>query len=329
MIKVSIIVPVYNSERFLDRCICSILAQTQPFAEVILVNDGSTDESGSICDKYAESNASIHVLHQENKGVSAARNAGVAIASGDYIAFADSDDWLSSSFNEVLSGVATKTHADIVVGGMKRAADDFSFCSCEGIEAEWDAYSAGMYMDVFLRVRGNRCVHYPWGKLFRRSIVEENVFPVGIRNGEDAVAFFKMLGKARSVVEVTFPTPLYAYYLNCESVTGAIFGESYLDLPKVWDEIERIANERQPELRSKVLYNKDRVWFSLLCESIVCGTSATDRKYQEEIKEWRMLNKKAFGRLLGSPMVARRKMLMVLITCFFPQLRCVYRRLMA
>ena len=98
MPKVSIIVPVYNTEKYLARCIDSILAQTFTDFELILVNDGSKDNSGKICDEYAQKDSRIIVIHKENGGVSSARNKGIDVAQGDWISFVDSDDWISSDF---------------------------------------------------------------------------------------------------------------------------------------------------------------------------------------------------------------------------------------
>ena len=92
---VSIIVPVYNTEKYLHNCINSLFAQTCTDIEILLVNDGSTDTSGDICDAYAAQDARVRVIHQQNAGVSSARNAALAVARGEYIAFVDSDDWVS------------------------------------------------------------------------------------------------------------------------------------------------------------------------------------------------------------------------------------------
>lgn len=97
---VSIIVPIYNAEQYISKCIESILAQTYRDFELILVDDGSTDMCGKICDEYAKQDSRVHVIHQENKGVSAARNAGISLAKGEYIMFVDSDDFITENMLE-------------------------------------------------------------------------------------------------------------------------------------------------------------------------------------------------------------------------------------
>ena len=99
---ISVIVPVYNVEKYLPRCIESILRQTYPHFELILVDDGSLNKSGAICDRYAKKDARVKVIHKENAGISTARNAGVDMAQGEYISFVDSDDWVREDYLEKL-----------------------------------------------------------------------------------------------------------------------------------------------------------------------------------------------------------------------------------
>ena len=111
---ISVIIPVYNVEKYLQECVDSVLAQTYQNFEIILVDDGSTDSSGAICDEYAKQDERISVLHQENKGLSITRNNGLQIASGEYIYFLDSDDWIENSTLEILLQEITKESADVV-----------------------------------------------------------------------------------------------------------------------------------------------------------------------------------------------------------------------
>ena len=111
---ITIIVPVYNSEKTLHRCVDSILDQTYQNFEILLINDGSKDHSGDICDEYAKSDTRGRVFHKENKGVSAARNTGLDNAKGAWVSFVDSDDWISSEYLNVLYKEAIVTNADVV-----------------------------------------------------------------------------------------------------------------------------------------------------------------------------------------------------------------------
>ncbi len=116
---ISVIVPVYNVEKYLPRCIESILRQTYPYFELILVNDGSPDKSGKICDKYAKKDERIKVIHKENGGVSSARNAGLDCACGEYISFIDSDDWIREDYLEKLLAPMLQYDVQMVFGGME------------------------------------------------------------------------------------------------------------------------------------------------------------------------------------------------------------------
>ena len=111
---ISIIVPIYNREKYLSECIDSILVQSYSDFEVLLIDDGSTDRSGEICDEYAQKDARIRVFHKENGGVSSARNVGLDNATGEWIAFVDSDDWVGEKYLESFSG---HLDADLVIGG--------------------------------------------------------------------------------------------------------------------------------------------------------------------------------------------------------------------
>ena len=119
MSKISIIVPVYNTEKYLDRCIQSILAQTYTDFELLLVDDGSTDSSGAICDKYAAEDSRVRVFHKENGGASAARNLGLDNAQGEWVTFCDSDDWLDSDLYEKMCKSAENEQSEMVVSGVK------------------------------------------------------------------------------------------------------------------------------------------------------------------------------------------------------------------
>ena len=113
---ISVIVPVYNVEKYLGKCVDSILAQTYENLEIILVEDGTKDNSGAICDAYAAKDSRIRVIHKENGGLSSARNAGMDIARGEYFGFVDSDDWIEPKMYETLLNLAEKYHADLVCG---------------------------------------------------------------------------------------------------------------------------------------------------------------------------------------------------------------------
>ena len=115
MKKITVIIPIYNAEKYLERCVNSVLAQTQTDLEIILIDDGSSDNSPMICDSYASKNDNVSVIHQKNAGVSAARNVGIETATGKYIGFVDSDDWIEPKMFERLLSEAERTESDVVM----------------------------------------------------------------------------------------------------------------------------------------------------------------------------------------------------------------------
>lgn len=204
---ISIIVPVYNVEKYLPRCIESILKQTYTNFECILIDDGSPDRCGRICDEYAERDKRIVVIHQKNKGVSAARNAGLDVAKGEYVGFVDSDDYIAPEMYQCLVSAIEESNAD------------FSYCAIEHIEENGDRYieriSPGLegdqlnfIMEVLLTKGGVWGV--VWNKLFRRRIIRDLRFEESAKICEDAL--FALMYCTRISSAVSVREPLYYYY---------------------------------------------------------------------------------------------------------------------
>lgn len=192
--KYSIIVPVYNAERTLRRCVDGILAQSYPWFELILVDDGSMDCSGAICDSYAALDSRVHVIHQDNAGVSAARNAGLMCATGDYVAFVDSDDRIAESYLSEFN----ESDADLIIGGITMYGS--SGCSFSGSECALLDTADGIVGFI------NRCsiatyVRGPWGKAFRRAVIESHAirFMPNLHWGEDFLFLVQFCRYANSV----------------------------------------------------------------------------------------------------------------------------------
>ncbi|MBR3835215.1 MAG: glycosyltransferase family 2 protein [Clostridia bacterium] len=184
-IVVSIIIPVYNAEKTLVRCLDSLLAQTLKNIEIIVVDDGSTDSSPQICDEYAV-RFGIVVIHKQNGGVSAARNKGLEAANGKYIMFCDSDDWVEESYVENFYKCIEKTDVDLVVSGfvlndLKEQKTDV-FCS----ESDEDLF---LEKKGFVKLRELNFLAFPWNKLFKKEILQkqEILFKEGLSECEDLI----------------------------------------------------------------------------------------------------------------------------------------------
>lgn len=214
MPELSIIVPVYKVEKYLPRCIDSILAQTFGDFELILIDDGSPDGCGRICDEYARKDKRIVVIHQKNMGVSAARNAGLDIARGRYIGFVDSDDWIEPQMYEVMMDAIRENGADMAVCGVRYADEDGKFTRADRLSE--GVYSRdGLLEDVFAmpnKLGGGCC-----NKVFDASKTASVRFKVGMTIAEDALYLFDCFMRIDGAVKIG--DALYNVYERCGSAT--------------------------------------------------------------------------------------------------------------
>lgn len=280
-VNISVIVPVYNAELYLHRCIDSILKQTYQEFEVILIDDGSKDDSGAICDEYANKDARVHVIHKENGGVSAARNTGIQEARGSYISFVDSDDYLLEDMFEKLIFCAEQCRSDIVLceynilrgnGVVESVKLDFhnSYENEQEIREEflfsyYKEYRAGIY-----------CL---WNKLFKKSIIinYEIGFDTCLRRGEDAWFVFQYLRYCKRVDFIA--KPYYCYYQNEESIMHKTYDDQY---EKWVDMRKRLLKENESlnfDIDYKLFY-KD----FLYKVSVYCRELAKTKRYDMIIK---------------------------------------------
>ena len=210
MPKISIIVPVYNVKEYLDECIQSILNQTHKNIELILIDDGSCDGSGKICDKYASSDIRIRVIHKHNEGVSKARNEGINIAKGDYLAFVDADDYLDADCYESLLYLCIEKDADICVSNScyrdNGVRNDVSQIRCykkEEALKELIQYRTSAKESIMCSM---------WDGIYRRELFREVNFPDDIHHFEDYFMKVLLINKAASVV--TTSCPFYHYRMR-------------------------------------------------------------------------------------------------------------------
>ena len=172
--KISVIIPVYNVEKYLKKCVDSVLAQDFSDYEILLIDDGSTDSSGKICDEYAEKTAHIRVIHQENKGQGGARNTGILEATGEYLMFVDSDDFLKSRALSILYKTASEYDADIVLFGADFIDEQGNTIAVRTpTESKEPVILSGKQLLLFFKSTS------PWDKLYRRSLFSKSgiVFP--------------------------------------------------------------------------------------------------------------------------------------------------------
>ena len=223
MPMISVIVPVYKVEKYIHRCIDSILAQTFTNFELILVDDGSPDNCGAICDEYAAKDARIHVIHQENGGLSAARNAGIdwAFANSDsqWLTFIDSDDWVHLQYLQRLLVAAEDRGVDLSVCGYAETQGEEPIIEDQDlVVAVWNPE------DFYVQHNVNAIV--AWGKLYRKECFAGIRYPVG-RLHEDEFTTHKLLFACDKIAVI--PEPLYAYYQNPEGITKSQWNPRRVD----------------------------------------------------------------------------------------------------
>lgn len=259
---ISIIVPVYKAEDCLNRCVDSILAQQNKDWELLLVDDGSPDNSGKICDDYAQLDSRIRVIHKSNGGVSSARNAGIDEAKGDWIAFVDADDCVNESYLNCVDG-----DYDIIFTEVK-------IIEPSGVVNEVTSLALDHKNDynTFLQENlRNERLRTPWGKFFRRDLIGNNRFPLNQRVGEDTVFVYKLFAVAK---RINYCNDSVYMWQNCGVADSVKYKLSVDDdikyLNEILDNYEKIGI-RNIELEKFSLY----YFFSLI-----------DKKKTYEVKRW-------------------------------------------
>lgn len=233
---VSIIVPIYNAEKYIDNCVTSVVNQTYSKWELLLIDDGSSDNSGVICDNYSRPNSRIRVVHQKNLGVSAARNRGIECAKGEYITFLDADDTLPRESLEILVHSLVNNNADVAMG-----------VTCG---EKWENHSG---VEVW---KGEDGLRYSlmddpytcaaWGKLYRRELIGETRFDEEIKINEDSLFVFQIM--CQKPVCVCIDKEIYQYIQVSGSASKSAFSEKYFDILKVSDLKYKKIEEQFPQM---------------------------------------------------------------------------------
>jgi glycosyltransferase involved in cell wall biosynthesis len=241
--KISVIVPVYNVEKYLNKCVDSIINQTYKDLEIILVNDGSNDRSGNICDEYEKKDNRVIVIHKENGGLSSARNSGLKISSGEFIGFIDSDDWIESNFFQLLIDGIVSNNADIsVVHFVKvREFDKIEFTT--ETKKSWVCFNRNEAMEVLFN--GNFIGYSAVNKLYRKKLFNKVIYPEGILM-EDKATTYKLIHNSNRVVINT--SQKYHYYLRDNSIIRSKFNQKNFDSFIIHEEIIKFIDINYPNL---------------------------------------------------------------------------------
>lgn len=214
---VSVIVPVYNTEEYLDECIESIVFQTYKNLQIILIDDGSTDLSGKICDKWKELDKRIMVIHQKNIGVSGVRNVGLRESTGQWIAFVDSDDSVKNNYIEKLLDLSKRWKTDIS-------------CCLSNVSVELYAEGREKYMGSKVFLMSKYCRTTVWSYIYKKNLFENILFPEG-KLSEDVAVLYKIIYRAKQIA-VTLDV-LYNYRVRAESLSHSEQGNIRCDIDRI------------------------------------------------------------------------------------------------
>lgn len=260
---ISVIIPVYNVEKYLERCVNSVLSQSYKNIEVILVDDGSPDNSGKMCDEFAEKDSRIKVIHTHNGGLSYARNVGIKISTGNYICFVDSDDWIEPHILENSHNRLINDDLDVVIWGFYKDFVDVQDSTNSFIKINIGDYYCSKYKndnEILLNDNALALVGYAWNKLYKRdlivsnnlqflesvSLVEDMLFNSEVLSKSDKIAFIDDIG--------------YHYVQRNRETLGAKFYPNYFDLKiKACDAVEKLLtvyNIEAVKISNVVMYRK-------------------------------------------------------------------------
>lgn len=292
---ISVIVPVYQMEAYLEECVDSILAQTYRHFELWLIDDGSCDRSGKICDAYAQMDERVRIIHQPNRGLSAARNAGLEHAAGEYIAHIDADDTVEEGYLETLLSLCQRHQVrlsacnHLIVRENGRTSARFSETEGERVIARREACSGLLYHDI--------PDASAWGKLFHRSLFVKARYPEG-RFYEDTALIGRLV---LAVDEIAYTSrPLYRYRIRQDSISRAAFSQSKLDFLWAVDRLTEDILNAYPDMTDGALRRKVHAALSVRRYFVDCGAALKEQRGQ--LEEYVRQNGRAVLRNRRAPM---------------------------
>lgn len=276
-VKISIIVPVYNVEDYLEKCITSLTNQTFQDIEIVLVDDGSPDNCGKICDDYATKDARVTVIHKKNGGLSSARNAGIKIAKGQYLMFVDSDDWVEPNFCETALEKLGKYDVDILSFGYNWIKSDGNIKEMSTDKDKTLSSEKGIKELITLK---DVIYNLPCNKIYKAELFNGIEYPMG-KTYEDQGVTYKLFHRANSIAVI--PDRLYNYLQRGDSIQGGrrTKPKGYYDRFCLWEERRQFVKINYPRLENPAMWQIFR-------ESIDFFRYADkkDSKYYKQTREW-------------------------------------------
>ena len=311
MKEISVIVPVYNGEFLLDTCVTSIQKAGSRVKEIILVDDGSTDDTFQCAKALAETDARIRVVHTENHGSYEARRTGITAATCPYLAFADVDDRFCVKALDKLADLLEAHDADISFGGIIKTYDPDIPLSPVGDEVIRELTPEQIWPRL-MRWGTQEFILYVWHKLYKRELMENLLEADGICQGDDVLLSCQAFTKAKRIVETT--APVYLYYQNPESMLHKSFGARDLDLIRVWDDVVDLMPDEK--LRYMAQINRWRTDYTLICRLILANDRGLERCFATDLGKWKTSLRQHFREMLKAKNMPVNRRLLMTGLCF-------------
>lgn len=310
MTLISVIIPVYKAEKYIERCIFSILRQTFQNIEVILVDDGSPDKSGEICDMWALKDKRIKVIHQKNAGAGAARNAGLRVAKGEYIGFVDSDDWIEPQMYEVMYNAIEKYSADVGMCNISSRTEFSMHESYDNRKFPFELKSQEEMLSIFFRVHGEKAILSVCRRLIHKSVLKDFMFVEGTISEDVSAAYYFITHSQRTVV-TNFS--FYNYYNNKKGVTKSPVTMKDFEYIEAFKQIFLDVKKRIPKFERYAYINYIRANYTILSKMDLFGYDSNDQDLNNKHKELKQIVRKNFYVLLKWPMPISRKLLLLYV----------------
>ena len=278
--KISVIVPVYNVEAYLERCVESILQQTYTHFELILINDGSTDSSGQICDHLASQYENIKVYHIENAGVSNARNMGIQLATGSWVTFIDSDDFVTQDYLATLASAVEGVNVGFVIAPLHHIKNGI-VTDLPSHSGKTELWSTEETMKELLMT--TRTSFFPVAKLFKRDLLADEKFNTNYHLAEDALFLTELLLKTRCSC-VFIDKPVY-YYDHREGSATTSVNRHVFDTIEVYKQIIAQVSQAFPNLKYE-LKNRECWSYITVYDKIIFTSREEYQKEKAELRTW-------------------------------------------
>ena len=298
---ISVVIPVYNVEQYLPKCIESIMNQTYKNLEIILVNDGSTDGSQKICEEYKSIDNRIKIINKENGGLSDARNVGIDNSSGNYITFIDSDDYIDDDYVYTLYKSLISYNADMSIASHKiiypkriiDKATDEKFCANSKKVLEKILYDEGIDLSA-------------WGKLYKKILFNNIKFPKG-RLFEDSATTYRLIDESKKIAVNS--KSVYNYVIRKNSISNEMFSEKKMDLITSTMEMTEFIKKKYPELEKGCERRLMYAYLSTLTQ--LAKTKETNSSMQAKLMNYIKKNK---GRVLKDKQIKKRDRIGIIST---------------